>query len=60
MGQKVYLVGIILYTFLSFIVQALTEIKWIDAFTVFMLSGIFYQILDWKYANTEGEQKADE
>lgn len=59
MGKKVYLVGIILYSFLSFIVQASTEIRWIDAFTVFMLSGIFYQILDWKYGTEEEKNNAN-
>ena len=53
MGKQVYLAGIIIYSVLSFIIQAITSIRWIDAFTVFMLSGIFYQILEWKYGNEE-------
>jgi hypothetical protein len=55
MGRKIYLGCIIIYTLLSFIVQAVTGIRWIDAFTVFMLSGIFSQILDWKYGRDQEE-----
>ena len=55
MHKPIYLVSIIIYSTLAFLVQALSEVSFIDAFTVFLLMGILDQILDWKYGEEEND-----
>lgn len=54
-SKQIYLTAIILYTIIGSIVSHFTDISFIDVFIGFMVCGIFYQILDWKYGIEEGD-----
>ena len=48
-AKKLHLTAIILYTIVASIIAHFTKIHFIHIFNAFMLSGIFYNLLDWKY-----------
>ena len=51
--KKLHIMAIIIYTIGAFIIGQLTKIHFIHIFNAFMLSGILYNLLDWRYGEID-------
>jgi len=52
---KLHASAVIIYSVIAAIISYYTKIEAIHYFNAFMLCAIFYNILDWRFGNPEGD-----